>query len=78
LRLEERMLVNLLKETIHKLLTLKSQGLRLRDMMDLVNLGKMIVKVNQEMIWMTLMETWTLKIKMKTQMKWLSSQVSKK
>lgn len=47
-------------------------------MTDLVNLGKMIVKVNQETIWMTLMETWTLKIKMKTQMKWLSSQVSKK
>lgn len=69
---------DLLKETIHKLLTLKSQGLRLRDMTDLVNLGKMIVKVNQETIWMTLMETWTLKIKMKTQMKWLSSQVSKK
>ncbi len=41
---------DLLKETIHKLLTLKSQGLRLRDMMDLVNLGKMIVKVNQETI----------------------------
>jgi hypothetical protein len=76
LRLEEKMVVkDLLKETIHKLLTLKSQGLRLLDMTDLVNLK---VKVNQETIWMTLMEKWTLKIKMKTQMKWLSSQVSKK
>jgi hypothetical protein len=79
LRQEEKMVAkDLLKEAIHKLLTRSGQGLRLWDMTDLVKLGEIIVKANQETIWMTLVEAWALKIKMKTQTKWLSSQASKK